>query len=132
MFQDCDLEVWRCVRSYPNEVVYRLNCVTIITLVKELYSFTTTCCCRSRRRIETCYQNLNFGEPVLELQIGVASEALELSFVARLILIKLRIADAFELFLWQRVVGFCSPRSFDGTYGLKSLQIAKKHCVARL
>jgi len=40
-----------------------------------------------------------FWRPVLELQIGVASEALELSFVAGLILIKLRIADAFELFL---------------------------------
>ena len=59
-------------------------------------------------------QNLNFGEPVLELQIGVASVALEMSFVARLILIKLRIADAFELFLWQRVVGFVVHVVYDG------------------
>jgi len=52
----------------------------------------------------------------LELQIGVTSEALEMPFTTCLILIKLRIADTFELFLWQRIVGFVVHVVFDGVY----------------
>ena len=66
-------------------------------------------------------QNLDFGERTLELQIGVASVALELSFVACLIKIKSRIADAFELFLWQRVVGFVAYVVWIELRSLKSL-----------
>ena len=71
-------------------------------------------------------QNLDFGERILELQIGVASVALELSFVACLILIKLRIADVLELFLWQRVVGFVAHVVLIEFMSLKNLQIAEK------
>ena len=68
----------------------------------------------------------------MELQIGVASVALELSCVACLILIKLRIADAFELFLWQRVVGFVAHVVLIELRSLKVSRSLKRRCVARV
>jgi len=117
--------VWRCARSLERSCVQIKLCNNYELLLKSCIVLQQLVVADQDAELSTL-QNSEFWRASFGAADRGRKRTLELSFVACLILIKLRIADAFELFLWQRVVGFVAHVVLMEIRGLKSLQIAEK------